>query len=107
MLVGQARTEATRHEQKRTQVAEKIASLSAMPHTSPTELAEVSGQLVTLTRRAAVMESQVDVLEGKHKALTRYRDALARYASGLDGLSQPAGLAGLRDGPAADGHWTG
>ena len=35
---------------------------------------------VLLTRRASVMESQVDVLEGKRKTLTRYRDALVGLA---------------------------
>ena len=33
---------------------------------------------MTLTRRAAVMEAQVDVLEGKQKVLARFRDGLAR-----------------------------
>ena len=36
-----------------------------------------------LTKRAALMESQVDVLEGKRRALDRYRDALATYAEAL------------------------
>lgn len=74
MLVGQARTEADRHETKRAQVAEKIAQGTDLP---PADMTALASQLVTLTRRAAVMESQVEVLEGKRKTLNRFRDRLA------------------------------
>jgi hypothetical protein len=39
---------------------------------------------MTLTRRAALMEAQVDVLEGKRKTLTRFRDSLARHANTVE-----------------------
>jgi hypothetical protein len=42
-----------------------------------------------LTKRAALMESQVDVLEGKQRALARFRDGLATYAEALEGLPEP------------------
>jgi two-component system, NarL family, sensor histidine kinase DegS len=74
MLVNQARTEAERHEGKRAQLAEKLANGENLP---TGDLATLNGQLVTLTRRASVMEAQVEVLEGKRKALTRFRDRLA------------------------------
>jgi two-component system, NarL family, sensor histidine kinase DegS len=81
MLVQQARSEAERHELKRVQAADKLA---AMPDASPTEdLLALNVQLVTLTRRAAVMESQVEVLDGKRKIMARFRDSLAELASGL------------------------
>ena len=103
MLVAQARAEAERHEGKRAQVAEKLANGENLPTDDVTTL---NGQLVTLTRRASVMESQVEVLEGKRKTLTRFRDRLAelgteygaqmpgtgavpRLASGLD--AEPSG----------------
>jgi hypothetical protein len=70
MLVGQSRTEAGRHEQKRVQAAERLAGLGA--GAPPADLAEANAQLVT-TWRAAVMEAQLDVLAGKQKTL-RYRD---------------------------------
>ena len=41
---------------------------------------------MTLTKRAALMESQVDVLEGKRRALARYRDALVDYLGAMGGL---------------------
>src|SRR5262245_37726934 len=63
LLVNQARTEATRHEQKRIQVSDRLPAVR-----DPVERADLATQLVTLTRRAAVMEAQVEVLEGKRKA---------------------------------------
>ncbi len=84
LLVQQARTEATRHEAKRSAAADRFAALS--PGTSPADVADQSKQLVTLTRRAVVMQTQVDVLEGKLKVLQRFRDASARTAADLDAL---------------------
>ena len=77
LLVGQARTEATRHEQKRAVVAEKFAGATSSSRADPSELADLNDQVVRLTRRAAVMEAQADVLEGKATTLLRYRDGLA------------------------------
>ena len=82
LLVEQAKTEAARHVG-----APRGGGRQARPpcrSRSPrnaTELLEQSAQLVTLTKRAALMESQVDVLEGKRRALGRYRDAVAEYAT--------------------------
>jgi len=47
MLVGQARAEAARHEQKRATAAEKLAG--AGPNVNPTALVDGYGTLVTLT----------------------------------------------------------
>jgi two-component system sensor histidine kinase DegS len=87
MLVTQARAEAARHEQKRSLAADKLATVKS----DPREAAEQSAALVTLTRRAAVMEAQVDVLEGKRKALSRFRDSLAGYADDLATAAPAAG----------------
>jgi two-component system sensor histidine kinase DegS len=82
LLVAQANTEATRHEARRAQAAEKIGKDAAN---------EQYEQLLTLTKRAALMESQVEVLDGKKRSLTRYRDALASYveASGEGAAEVP------------------
>jgi two-component system, NarL family, sensor histidine kinase DegS len=79
MLIAQARTEAERHENKRTQAAEKLSALSER-QPEQKELVDLATQVATLTRRAAMMESQVEVLEGKRKTLTRFRDSLAANA---------------------------
>ena len=80
MLIGQARAEAVRHEQKRAQLAEKLASAESG------EGADAWSQLVTLTRRSVLMEAQVDVLEGKRRALARHREALGELVDALDAL---------------------
>jgi two-component system sensor histidine kinase DegS len=89
MLVTQARMEAERHEAKRAQVAEKIAQGTNLP---PEDQAALGTQLVTLTRRASVMESQVEVLEGKRKTLHRFRDRLAEL--GAEYGAEPPGMGG-------------
>ena len=88
LLVEQARTEAGRHESRRVAAAEKLstattAATSAGANLEPGVAADLNTQLVLLTKRAALMESQVDVLEGKRRALGRYRDALAMYSEAL------------------------
>ncbi len=80
LLVNQARTEATRHEQKRAQAAEKHKPAQV----TEGEEADQAAQLVALTKRSAIMEAQVDVLEGKLKILSRFRESLRRYSADLD-----------------------
>jgi len=88
LLIAQARAESTRHETRRAAAAEKLtAALAAAPDKLPTEAVELNTQLVLQTRRAALMESQVDVLEGKQRALTRFRAALAGYVEAFEALS--------------------
>jgi two-component system sensor histidine kinase DegS len=94
LLVGQARSEAARYEQKRSQAADKLADPDGKA--TGVELAEGYGALVVLTKRAVIMDAQVDVLEGKRKALARHRAALANVVERLDGA--PA------DPPVAPDH---
>lgn len=86
LLIGQARTEASRHEARRAQAEERLRSLRAAGEDTATAF----DQLVTLTRRAAIMESQIDVLEGKQKALRRFRETLARHIDALAGVLEAA-----------------
>jgi two-component system sensor histidine kinase DegS len=83
LLVNQARTEATRHEQKRAQAVEKSKSSGKEGESQEEE----QDQLIALTKRSAVMEAQVDILEGKLKILTRFRESLRRYSAELDRAS--------------------
>ena len=87
-LIAQAKTEAGRHETRRLAAAEKLgnaakAATSAGTTIEPGIAADLNAQLVLLTKRAALMESQVDVLEGKRRALGRYRDAMASFGEAL------------------------
>ncbi len=90
LLVTQARSESGRHEQKRAHLAEKLAALSVAP--TP-EIADQNAQLITLTKRAAMMDAQIDVLQGKQKVLTRYRDALANLRGEVAMLAGTRGAA--------------
>jgi two-component system, NarL family, sensor histidine kinase DegS len=80
LLTAQARSEAGRHEQKRAQAAEKILPGDGVE-------SDQYEQLIALAKRAATMESQVDILEGKLKILNRYRESLQRYSAELDRAS--------------------
>lgn len=83
LLAQQAATEAVRHEARRATAAEKLAA-ALRGSGSPKDVADLNGQLLNLTRRASLMEAQVEVLEGKRKALARYRDGLAEYAQAIE-----------------------
>jgi two-component system sensor histidine kinase DegS len=98
LLVQQARSEADRHETKRSQTADRVATMRGSATPNQAELATATGQLVQLTRRAVVMESQVDVLQGKQKALGRYRDALERYGGELRDVAQGSWAAATDSG---------
>ena len=100
MLVTQARTEAGRYETRRAAAAEKVAALAA--DATAGDGADANAQLVTLTKRAAVMEAQIDVLEGKQKALRRYRDAVARIADEIEAAPEPEESALKESAPAVD-----
>jgi len=78
VLVNQARTEAEYHERKRAQAEDKHRSAGTDSE---------GDQLASLTKRAAIMGAQVDILEGKLKILTRFRDSLRRYSAELDRAS--------------------
>ncbi|HEY7736749.1 MAG TPA: histidine kinase [Candidatus Limnocylindrales bacterium] len=98
LLIGQARTEAARHDGKRAQITEKVTALGSRGDPAMQELVEASNQLLALTRRATLMEAQVDVLEGKQKVLGRFRESLQRRASDLSHGTRGAGGAGSADG---------
>ncbi len=86
LLISQAKTESGRHETRRAAAAEKLEGL---PPTAP-DRAEQALSLITLTQRAALMETQVEVLDGKRRAIARYRDAVASYIAALEGIDLSA-----------------
>jgi two-component system, NarL family, sensor histidine kinase DegS len=83
LLEQAARTEAARHEQRRLQAADRLTALQGRPDVDPAEVREATTQLVTLSGRAALMQAQVDVLGGKQKTLTRFRDSLVGLSETL------------------------
>ena len=98
LLINQARTEAARHESKRAATAEKVGTMAAAPGTDPRDLLELKDQLVTLTKRAVLMEAQVDVLAGKRTTFQAVVDnvtdknAWSTAGNGLIGVGAPRTL---------------
>ena len=101
MLATQARDEAARHEGRLAAAAEKLA---ALPEGDAMNRLEQTTALITLTKRADLMTTQVQVLDGKLRTLSRYRDAVAAYLGAIgagpigtprtapgDGVDQPNG----------------
>jgi hypothetical protein len=100
MLAQQARGEAARHEQRREAANSRFLELAAAGG-DVAELVDAAQQALTLTRRAALMQSQVDVLEGKIKVLVRFRDATASRWVELEGFRHGArGGGGVPGGSA-------
>ncbi|MBI2763183.1 MAG: hypothetical protein HYX54_05465 [Chloroflexi bacterium] len=78
MLVAQARTEAARHETRRTAATDKLAKLDATG--TAREAVELANQVVTLTRRAALMDAQLEILEGKKRSSARLKESFSAGA---------------------------
>ncbi|MGZ6340050.1 MAG: sensor histidine kinase [Candidatus Limnocylindrales bacterium] len=104
LLAQQARAEAGRYETKRSTTADKVAALARTQPVEPPEVIELASQLVTLTRKAGLMEAQVEVLDGKAKVLGRYRDAMHDFA--VDIAAVAAAMPAAPEAPAesADGE---
>jgi two-component system sensor histidine kinase DegS len=78
LLVTQARTEAGRHETRRATAAEKLAKLGE--GSSVKEAVDLANQVGTLTRRAALMDGQLEILEGKKKSIARLHESIQASA---------------------------
>jgi two-component system sensor histidine kinase DegS len=77
MLLKQTATEAERNESRRVQAEERLAQLERESGAPPDALVEARAQLLTQTRRATLMQAQIDVLAGKQRALQRFRERVA------------------------------
>jgi two-component system, NarL family, sensor histidine kinase DegS len=100
LLISQATAEAARHEARRSSVADKLGGLTSSADIN--DRLEQTMALVGLTKRSALMETQVEVLDGKRRALARYRDAVADYLEKLRAAGEPAGgVGGAGDEPMA------
>ena len=84
LLINQARTEASRHETRRQAANEKLLMaaerLGAGAGGTPKELAELANQLVSIGRKAALMEAQQDLLEGKRRSGMRLAESIRAHA---------------------------
>jgi two-component system, NarL family, sensor histidine kinase DegS len=76
LLLKQAASEVERNESRRVQAEERLAQIER-DQSSPVEaIAEARAQVLSQTRRATLMQAQLDVLGGKQRALQRYRTRL-------------------------------
>jgi two-component system sensor histidine kinase DegS len=83
LLINQAKTEAGRHETRRSAASEKLAMAAERVTAGsgdPKELTELANQLVAIARKAALMEAQIDLLEGKRKSGARLQETITTYA---------------------------
>lgn len=88
LLTAQAVTETERHESRRAKAEDRVAAMELDPRADPTELREARAQLLILSRRAVLFEAQQQVLEGKGRTLTRFRDRLQAIDQMLSGTDQ-------------------
>ena len=104
LLLGQVRTEAQRHEARRQQTSDRFDALVKAGKAGD-DLREAHEQLMVQSKRASLMDAQLEVLEGKQKVLRRFSDFLARVLLTIGSL--PAGAlaqeAGGSPAAAADG----
>ena len=94
LLVNQARTEAGRHETRRATAADRLAKLG--DGATAKDVHDLATQVTTITRRAALMEAQLEILEGKRRSIERLRDVISAHAAAVVALETgpPAGSAG-------------
>jgi two-component system sensor histidine kinase DegS len=77
LLLRQTATEAERHEARRVQTEERLATIERDHPPSAEDVADARNQVLSQTRRATIMQAQLEVLSGKQRALQRYHDKLA------------------------------
>ena len=77
LLLKQAASEVERNESRRVQAEQRLAQVEGDRSAPPEAVAEARGQVLTQTRRATLMQAQLDVLGGKQRALQRYRERVA------------------------------
>src|SRR3954470_3498613 len=105
MLLTQTAGESERAEARRAQAEERLAQIERHPSTPSDTVAEARAQVLIQTRRATLMQAQVDVLGGKQRALVRYRDRVANalpVVRAVAGPTGPGGTAATAPGTPAD-----
>jgi two-component system sensor histidine kinase DegS len=86
LLLRQATTESERHEARRVQAEERVTALERENPDAP-ELPDARSTLLAQTRRATMMQAQLEVLGGKQRALQRFRDRLGEIVPAVRGAA--------------------
>jgi len=90
LLMRQVTSEAERHEQRRVQAEERMNALDRERDPDPAMLSEARTLLLTQTRRQTLMEGQLEVLQGKQRALARYHERLGQIVPKIGGAPDVA-----------------
>jgi two-component system, NarL family, sensor histidine kinase DegS len=99
LLMRQASSEVERHEARRVQAEERVAALENDSNADPVAVNEAHAHLLLQSRRQIMMQGQVEVLQGKQRALQRYYEKLGELVPALgEAAGAPAQLT------AGDGH---
>ena len=96
LLARQAHSELERHDARRLKGEERVTVLEQDARADAGEVRDARTQLLALTRRALLFETQQEVLEGKLKTLQRFRDrldSLYRALGGVDNVILTKGMA--------------
>ncbi len=105
LLAGQATAESGRHEERRVRAEERVAGLERDPRADAADLKEARQQLLTQIRRAALFEAQQQLLEGKQRTLSRFRDRMMRVEEDLRSVrASGVAAAGAEGGASAFSH---
>jgi two-component system sensor histidine kinase DegS len=109
LLINQAKTESARHETRRSAAAEKLAiaaeRLTTGGASGAKDLADLANQLVSVARKAALMEAQIDLLDGKRKSALRLSETLAAQAEHAKAVAaQPSDAGAATKGDDAKGN---
>ena len=99
LLMTQATSEVERHEARRAQAEERVAALDYDPRADPVAVNEAHAQLLQQTRRQSMMQGQVEVLQGKQRALQRYHQKLDEILPALGEVAGAAPQLTAGDGP--------
>ena len=99
MLVAQARTEAGHHQTRRSVASDKLTKLAETASTQ--DVMDLATQVVTLTRRSALMDAQLEILEGKRRSITRLQETIRASAEKVGSASSdgPGAVDGATDAP--------
>jgi two-component system, NarL family, sensor histidine kinase DegS len=104
LLITQAKTEAARHETRRTAAAEQLAGAAGG---SSKTVADLANQLVNVARKSALMEAQIDLLEGKRKSVGRLLELIKRHAAQMQEVAgletSPPSVSKPGEAPSNDG----
>ncbi|MEO8470237.1 MAG: histidine kinase [Chloroflexota bacterium] len=101
MLVAQARTEAGHHQTRRSVASDKLTKLAETA--SVQDVMDLATQVVTLTRRSALMDAQLEILEAKRRSITRLQETIRVSAEKVNTASEQVGAASSNGSDSTNG----